>query len=177
MTGKIKVGCRVKKNNLFNRVWILLLFICALIISMPMFAEEAEQAEGVKLAIDFKAAGDKAKQKGIPLMIFFAAEYCEYCERLEADYLSAMANSNSYKEQVLIRKVVIDSYDDFIGFNGKVVEASDFSDDYDIQVTPTLVLVDHNGIRVGKRIIGYNASGFFGAELDSAIVFATQKIR
>lgn len=170
----------MKKLYVASRLIIALALIAitSLFVMQSAIAEEDDDEDGgVKLAVDLKAAGDQAKQRNIPLMIFFAAEDCEFCERLEGDYLYAMSISGEYKKRVLIRKVVIDSYDMFRDFNGKVVEASDFSDDYNIQVTPTLVFTDHRGNRLSRRIIGYNASGFFGAELDEAINMAIKHVR
>ena len=157
---------------------VTILFFTLPVVSKESASEENNSEEvGVKMAVDLKATGEYAKKKNIPIMIFFAAEDCVYCERLEADYLHAMANSAEYRNKVVIRKVVIDSYDDFRDFKGKTVEASDYSDDFDIQVTPTLVFLNHKGERVGKRIFGYNASGFFGSELDEFIDNATIKLK
>jgi len=135
----------------------------------------ADTTDGVKIAVDLKRDAEQARQDKIPLMMFFAAEDCGFCERLEADHLRAMSNSSEYKKRVIIRKVVIDSYTDMLDFNGKETEASDFSDRFNIQVTPTLVMVDHEGTRIGRRIIGYNNSDFFGVELDSVIDAASKK--
>ncbi len=150
------------------------LVICALVMPISIYAVDDFV---VSMASNLKLTAESAKKQQLPLMMFFAAEDCVFCERLEADYLNAMANSEEYKHKVIIRKIVIDSYDEFSDFNGKRVEASDFSDKYNIQVTPTLVLVDHQGSRVARRIIGYNDSGFFGAELDNAIESASKNIR
>ena len=150
-----------------------------LFFTLPVVSQESAPIGqgGVKMATDLEATGRYAKKKQIPIMMFFAAEDCAYCERLEADYLHGMANSTKYKDRVVIRKVVIDSYDDFKNFSGKTIDASDYSDGFNIQVTPTLVFLDHNGKRVGKRIFGYNASGFFGSELDEVIDAATTQLK
>jgi len=152
-------------------IFVSIILLC--LVSFGLYASDS----GVKLAVDLKTTGEKAKQQSLPLMMFFAAEDCGYCERLEADYLTGMANSAEYRGKVIIRKVVIDSYDELMDFNGKTIEASDFSDKFDIQVTPTVLMVDHKGDRVSKRIIGYNSSGFFGEELDNIIESASEGIK
>jgi len=154
----------------------LVLSIACIMILMT-FHSLASENEGVKMAQNLKASIQLAKIKGIPVLLFFAAEDCPYCERLEGDYLHAMANSLDYKSKILIRKVVIDSYDEFLDFNGKNIEASDFSDKFNIQVTPTLVFLNHKGQSITQPIIGYNGSAFFGAELDDAILLATNKLK
>ena len=152
------------------------IFVSFMLIFLVSFGLNASDS-GVKMAVDLKATGAKAKQQSVPLMMFFAAEDCGYCERLEADYLAGMANSTEYRGKVIIRKVVIDSYDELLDFNGRNIEASDFSDKFNIQVTPTVLMVDHKGDRVSKRIIGYNSSGFFGEELDNIIDSASEVIK
>ena len=152
----------------------MLLLGAMLITPLTVFSQEAV---GVKMAVDLQNSSQEAKQQKIPVMLFFAAEDCHYCERLEADYLHGMANNEEYQKRVIIRKVVVDDYDSLRDFSGEVVETSDFSDDFNIQVTPTLVFVDHNGTRVSKRIVGYNASGFFGAELDNVINTAIDRLK
>lgn len=157
-----------------NRLRVLVAIMSFMLVVFPVMSKERS---GVQMAVDLKATGEQAKQNSIPVMMFFAAEDCGFCERLEADHLHNMANSNEYQKKIIIRKVVIDSYGDLRNFSGKVVDNSTFSDDYNIQVTPTLVLVDNKGVRVGRRIVGYNGSDFFGTEIDNVIELATQKIR
>jgi thioredoxin-related protein len=87
-----------------------------------------------------------------------------------------MSKSSEYKDKVIIRKVMIDSYDDLNGFDGKSISAEDFSEKFKVQVTPTLLLLNHQGKKLTKKIVGYNRSGFFGLYLDEAIDKARQKV-
>lgn len=150
--------------------------VTTILLLLMAFNPLAFADSGVKMAQNLQNTSEFAKAQGIPILIFFAAEDCPYCERLEGDYLHAMANSLEYKKRIVIRKVVIDSYDDFQDFSGKLVDASDFSDKFNIQIVPTLVFLDYTGQRVTKPMIGYNGSDFFGDELDQAISLATEKI-
>jgi len=154
---------------------LILSFVALFAINANLIT--ASESYGVLMATDLKNSSSQARELGIPMMMFFAAEDCGYCERLENDYLRAMSKNEEYQNRVIIRKVVIDSYDDFRDFGGDKIEASDFSDKFNIQVTPTLVFVDPAGKRVADKIIGYQNSGFFGAELDKQIELATKSIR
>jgi len=159
----------VVKQTMFK-----LLVIVAMLVSTTLLATENDFS--VTVSSDLFTVADEAKKRHVPVMMFFAAEDCEFCERLEADYLAAMSHSDEYKDKVIIRKVMIDSYQDINDFSGKSVSAETFSNQFNIQVTPTLMLVNHEGKKLTKNIVGYNRSGFFGAYLDEAIDSAHQRI-
>ena len=84
-------------------------------------------------------------------------------------FLASMAHNAGYKDKVIIRKVVIDDYDYLRDFEGNKVSADDFSERFSIQVTPTLVFMDHKGNPLTKKMLGYNRSDFFSVYLDEAI--------
>lgn len=102
-------------------------------------------------------------------MIFFSREDCDYCKMLEADHLGVMAHSVSYKDKVIIRKVMLDDYDSIRDFSGKKIDVDELSRRFSISVTPTLVFLDQNGNLLGKKMPGYNRSDFYGYYLDEAI--------
>ena len=159
---------------MLNRILFWMSLLCFLLTPLSIAAMESD---GVEMAVDLTKVGEQAKRHKVPIMIFFAAVDCGYCERLEADYLHAMANSAKYKKRVIIRKVVIDGYDNLRDFTGKVISSADIANDYNIDLTPTLVMVNHAGTSIGRNIVGYTKSGFFGASLDNAIDSAAKKLR
>lgn len=156
------------KHNFSIKIVILLL-----LMSSSVFADEAERR--VIVVNNLQAISTLAAEKNLPVMMFFAAEDCEFCDALEADYLGAMSLAAEYSDKVIIRKVMIDSYDNIYDFKGKNVSAEDFSSQFKVRVTPTLMLVNHRGDELTKKIIGYNRSGLFGAYLDDAIDTAVKK--
>lgn len=130
----------------------------------------------VKLAKDLDQVAQEASDRKLPVLVFFAGVECGYCEALEEDHLGIMANSDNYRNKVIIRKVFIDDYEDMRDFQGKRTTSDDFSDRFSIRITPTLVLTDHNGQALTKKILGYNRSDFFGYYLDEAIAEAKNRI-
>jgi len=156
------------------RVFTSVLALCMLFLGFPFTAAEAENH--VIIADNLQAISEIAQKKQLPVMMFFAAEDCEFCDALESDYLSAMSRASEYDKKIIIRKVMIDSYEDVSDFSGENISAEAFSDKFNVRVTPTLLFVDHQGEELTKKIVGYNRSGFFGAYLDEAIDAAKQKI-
>ena len=151
------------------------MLIISILASFSSFSEDANRR--VIVVDNLQNVAKLAKQKQLPVLMFFAAEDCEFCDALEADYLSAMSLAEEYDNKVIIRKFMIDAYDDVYDFQGRYISAEDLSQQFKVRVTPTLLLVDHHGDALTKKIIGYNRSGFFGAYLDDAIDEANRKIR
>jgi len=159
----------------YKHTFLSLLLAVSLLVSFSSLAEDAQRH--VIIVDNLHAVAKLAKQKQLPVMMFFAAEDCAFCDALEADYLAAMALAEEYNDKVIIRKIMIDTYDDVYDFQGKHISAEDFSEQFKVRVTPTLLLVNHQGESLTRKIIGYNRSGFFGAYLDEAIDEANRKIR
>jgi len=128
-----------------------------------------EWGKRVVVAENLQPVSKIAKQNHLPVLMFFAAEDCEFCDSLEADYLGSMSKSEEYKEKIIIRKVMIDNYDDVYDFSGTQMSADELKEQFNVRVTPTLLFVDYKGQRLAKKIVGYNRSGLFGAYLDQAI--------
>lgn len=147
-------------------------------ISIVLLASQGFAAEGgkVDMAENLQQVSEEALTKKLPVLMFFAGVECEYCELLEQDHLAGMARSSSYKDKVIIRKVFVDGYENIRDFQGNKISTDKFSDRFSIRVTPTLVLVNHQGKPLGKKILGYNRSDFFGFYLDEAIAEATKQI-
>lgn len=160
---------------MYKRTYISILVAVLLLASFSSFADSADRK--VIVVGNLQAVAKLAKQKKLPVMMFFAAEDCEFCDALEADYLAAMSLAEEYANKVIIRKIMVDAFDDVYDFQGKQVSAEDLSAQFKVKVTPTIVLVNYHGDALTKKIIGYNRSGFFGAYLDEAIDEANRKIR
>ena len=137
-----------------TRYLLIILLFLFLFVSGNSYS--GESAAKVEIVSDLQKISLDAQKRNLPVMVFFAAEDCEYCERLETDYLAAMAHSKEYANKVIIKKVLIDSYRGIQDFAGQSISASDFSNRFNIQVTPTLMLVDHSGKLLTKKIVGYN---------------------
>jgi thioredoxin-related protein len=124
-----------------------------------------------------RALSREAQTLGVPILIEFALVHCEFCKRLEADYLAPMADSSEYKTKVLIRQVIIDEDRTLRDFNGEMLAVEQFSARYHADVTPTLVLLDYDGQQIGKKLVGYTETGFYGGKLDDLIEGGLTQVR
>lgn len=131
----------------------------------------------IKPALDLVADGDEASEKQIPVLMMFSMDHCPYCLEVEEDYLKPMLRNSEYDSKVIIRKIRIDGNKFVRDFNGKEREPDEFSEDYNVSMVPTLVLVDSKGKRLAPSIIGIANAHYYSSELDIAIDASLQRIR
>ena len=132
--------------------------------------------EQLQLAMthDLKALGVMAKEKGVPILIMYSAEDCDFCRRLEAEVLGPMGLNSDDKQGVIVRKVMMDEYETLRDFSGTEQNAESFVIQQGVQVTPTLALVDSTGKALVPMIVGYQTPGLYASYLDKAIDVSRQ---
>jgi thioredoxin-related protein len=141
-----------------------------LLLSMTVIASDIVSDKNViPFALDLSSDGKAAEHNKLPILIMFGAEECEYCELLQKEILNPMYISGEYDDKVIIRKVMIDSYDSVRDFTGNNVESSALAQRYNIKVTPTVMLLDSQGNELAPKILGINGVDFYSAYLDQAI--------
>lgn len=129
--------------------------------------------EGLDLTRDAK----ESSEKQIPILMFFSMEHCPFCMEVQEDYLKPMLRNSEYDNKVIIRKMRIDSAGTIRDFKGNERDPGEFSDDYNVSMVPTLVLVDSQGNKISSAIIGIANSHYYSSELDDAIDASAQKMR
>lgn len=132
-----------------------------------------ELKSGANLDVD----ANEANEKQLPILMFFSMKHCPFCIEVEEDYLKPMLRNAEYDKKIIIRKVRIDGTASVRDFTGKERDAAEFSEDYNVSMVPTVVLVDSRGNRLSPSIVGIANSHYYSAELDNAIEASTQKIR
>lgn len=131
----------------------------------------------IKEASNLASDADEASEKQIPVLMFFSMKHCPFCIEVEEDYLKPMLRNAEYDGKVIIRKIRIDGTASVKDFSSKERDADEFSDDYNVSMVPTLILVDSRGKKIAPAIIGIANSHYYSSELDRAIDSSTQKIR
>jgi len=173
---------RISKK--FKTGVLLTAMASSLFWSMELSAQGADTEGGDSLPfVAIKKGGNlqkdarEAREKQIPVLMFFSMKHCPFCTEVEEDYLKPMLRNSEYDSKVIIRKIRIDGTDSVQDFAGKERDADEFGDDYNVSMVPTLVLVDSHGKKLAPSIIGITNSHYYSAELDRAIEESTQKIR
>lgn len=150
-----------------TRIFSRALLLCITMWVAPLIAHTEEVS--VQEADDFQTLQKEMRDKKLPLLVAFRADYCGYCARLEREYLEPMVKSGNYTNRILIRQFSIDKNEKIIDFNGDRISADDFSYRYKASITPTLIFLNAQGEEVAERLLGYNSPDFYGAYLENSI--------
>jgi len=152
--------------------------ILACAFSLFAGAAESAQAEAaLPAAGDLAADGAAARDRRLPLLLFFNRVGCPYCERALREYLAPMQRDPAYAGRVVFRQVEIDQPKPLVDFGGRATTHREFASRYNIRLTPTIWFVDGEGNALAKPIIGLPTIDFYGAYLDQAIADSLAKLQ
>lgn len=145
-------------------------FITGMLLLLgALLAAPASARPEVQVADNLARVTDAAAERGVPLLLVFSSLECSYCTLLEEDFLQPMLISGMYDDKVIIRKLNIDAGNMVVDFQGRNRLAREIADDYDIDMTPTVVLLGPEGRELTRRLIGVTTPDFYGGYLDRAI--------
>jgi thioredoxin-related protein len=158
-------------------VFILLSFFTASAFaagSRPMEMDDGEDLvvpERLQLTTskDMPALSKLSRKNNVPILLMFASEDCFYCKRLETEVLGPMRLAGIDPQRVILRKVMMDEYDELRDFDGSKRDAESFSINRGVEVVPTLQLVNAKGEELVPKIVGYQTPEFYSAYLEKAI--------
>jgi hypothetical protein len=132
---------------------------------------------GVPLAQDLRDAGQRAEQSCAPVLLEFAAEYCDYCVLLEREILAPTLLDKDYDQRVVMRKLMIDDGATLRDFDNRPTDAASIAGRYKVWVTPTVLFVDRRGEEIAERLVGVSSLDFYGGYLDAALDQSRQRLR
>ncbi len=126
---------------------------------------------------DLRDEAHQARRETLPILLMFSAEHCGFCRTVKEEFLQPMLISGLYEDKVIIRRLELDSFETLRDFDGSEIDPDALSERYGIHVTPTLVLLDHQGNDLGGRLVGISTPDFYGGYLDAAIDSALKRVQ
>lgn len=157
-----------------------ILFALTIGISMTVWGSEAAPGPSVvtiEEAVDLRKEAATMQAGRIPMMLLVSQDHCPFCVQIKNEILNPMLKSGDYHGRVLIREIVIDAGTSLQDFAGNKRQSIDFARDYGVDLTPTLLYLDHHGRELAKRLIGLNTPEMFSFYVDSALEDAIDKLR
>ena len=154
-----------------------LLSLARLFAFLAMLFAPLVHAGQVSVARDLREDGTLADQEGVPILLFYTASYCHYCEAIKTEFLGHMAIDPTYQTRAIFREVRIDSSTPLVDFNASTTTHHHFADQRPITLVPTVEFVDGSGEHLAAPMIGASIPDFYGAYLDKGIEHALVKIR
>ncbi len=123
-------------------------------------------AEGSGSKVDFvdnltNLQADLAYMKAhkMPMMLFFHASYCGYCQMIDNQFIIPLRFDPQFKGHLLIRRVEVDAKEMYIGRDGKKHHYLDFANRLEVRGVPFVLFVGPNGQRIAS--ITGTAPGFY----------------
>ena len=158
-----------------SAIYPLIAFMFAAVSNV--YAADSKNPRIIEEDGDFSQLAPLTEKNRLPIALMFSSEYCAYCVKLENDFLIPMQISGDYVDRAVIRKVKIDYGNVIRDFDGKMVDADEFADRYNITVTPTMVFLDSHGRQLTAKQVGLTTPEFYGGYLDESIATALDMLR
>ncbi len=129
-----------------------------MLFNLMALAQSAKPAQASQLpsAQNLHQLGSQAIERKIPIVLMFSARWCEFCAILKEEVLAPMAANPAYEGQIAFFRVVhIDRPDlPLVDFSGQRTTHHDFAERFDVDLTPTVWIVDGQGRTLTEPLIG-----------------------
>jgi thioredoxin-related protein len=146
-------------------------------LGMIWLASASVLAGDLPVAQDLQADAKDAGRRHVPLILFYSARSCHYCEEVSSLYLQPILASRDYTGKIILREVQLEGGLMLLDFDGKRVSHADFARRRGISLTPQIRFLDGAGREVSPGIVGYTTPELFGGYLEDAISDAMTKMR
>jgi len=129
----------------------------------------ADSSDSLRYAQDWSMEAAAARQHSIPIMVVFSTNDCLYCKKLKRDVLQPIVAQRGLAEKVHVREFNIDGGGKITDFDGDRIRSRIFVNRYDVFATPTVVLLDHEGVPLSAPIVGFNSADEYTRNLYQVI--------
>ena len=134
-----------------NPYCVRFLLSCFLwVISSLAIAASAELPRAENLQTDAQQAVADKK----PIVLFFTLPNCSYCRIVRYDYFLPLLKQRTGNDQPIIREISVTGQNRVTLFDGQRPTETELAERYKVQMTPTVLFVNHEGNVVGNSIIG-----------------------
>ena len=153
----------------YSRHFVLGCFLWT--VSSLAIAASAELPRAENLQTDAQQAVTDKK----PIVLFFTLPNCSYCRIVRYDYFLPMLKQRAVIDQPIIREISVTGQNRVTLFDGQRVSEAELAERYKVQMTPTVLFVNHEGDVVGNSILGGDHSNYI-ALFDKLLAEASTKM-
>ena len=159
-------------TRIFGRTFLSLTLFFSLFMGVSQTAYSNSNGD-FKEATNLYALAETSKQTGLPILLMFGAEWCEYCQELNEQVFEPIAMGKNYEGKVvLMRHVGVDEQDLIPGFDGKLIKKSEWAYQLNADLTPSVLFFDGFGNEVAPRIIGISNTHLYAGLIHSHLNIA-----
>ena len=153
----------------YSRHFVLGCFLW--IVSSLAIAASAELPRAENLQTDAQQAAKDKK----PIVLFFTLPNCSYCRIVRYDYFLPLLKQRTGNEQPIIREISVTGQNRVTLFDGQRLTETELAERYKVQMTPTVLFVNHEGDIVGNSILGGDHTNYI-ALFDKSLAEASTKM-
>ena len=146
------------------------------LLSAVLLSHGVSAAE-LPVAADLQGDGRQAHAEHLPVLVFFSAKSCHYCEQMRSLFLEPMYSSGEYAGKVIMREVQVESGRTLRDFKGKKVSHADFAHRSGVALTPQILFFDPAGMELVPSLVGLSTPELFSGYLEEAIDAALARMR
>ena len=139
------------------------------------YEEEEPEVDPIPALNSFEEVARTARANGIPILVEFSTPWCRYCTALEEQVLKPLLLNDKYRDQVIVKKLEVNTYSSVAGFDGRQYRTDQISRMYKVDLYPTLVFFDASGREISQRIVGITVLDYVANELEQAIDAAVEE--
>lgn len=171
-----------RQNLVLSRLRAFACFLALTLAAMssPSWAQSGKpgaHSGAFKELQNLQQLAQQSKQTGLPIMLMFGAQWCEFCGLLEEEVLDPMAMNPNYDgKAVLMRHVGVDEQALIPGFDGKPIKKSQWAYQLNADLTPTVIFMNGNGREVAPRIVGISNIELYAGIIHRNLNMAYEKM-
>ena len=104
-----------------------------------------------------------------PVVLYISRTDCHFCHLLEEEIIKPLLRSGEYSDKIIFRNLVLDSAELVADIKGKLISPTDLARALEVELTPTLLFLDHKYQELAPRIVGYQRSEYYFYYLEKTI--------
>ena len=137
----------------------------------------AAHAVNLPAASDLQRDAASSVRERVPILLFFDRGDCPYCERALREYLVPMSHDEKWRERAIYRQIEVDRELPLTDFDETRTTHRTFAARYRVSLTPTVMIVDGRGQKIGDALIGLMTPDFYAAYLENAVTAGIKQLR
>ena len=167
---------KIMTSNLLLLVWVLQLFMIETAFSAVEENADFKAPDWFKQSfLDLQDDLDDANESGKNIMLYFHQDGCPYCKKLLQDNFSRTDIVNRMKQDYEVLEINMWGDKAVTDVSGEEYTEKEFSKKMKVMFTPTLLVMDKNGL-TKFRINGYYSPDKFMAVLDYLALKKVNKV-
>lgn len=153
------------KSLIHSLKFSLILNVALLTFVFPVQADP----NAVPRVDDLATVAAESRNSHSPILLFFTADDCGYCERLKHEVIIPVLLQGDLKQKVLVREFDLGRGGKITDFDGERVRSRIFVSRHNVFATPTVLFLDDKGNDLVAPLVGFSGEEDYLQRLEQSI--------